>query len=142
MIDLKRGVIILKPDFFQYGNDIREYFEKMIIGNNLKLESFAEIEKYGDFCEKYRRYDIENSQYDEEKIKQELTRTFYATFVYKKEFEDKPALALTFSDENPEVLYEGLSNLKREVREYIKEHKKSDYYVDVKNEEWEVIKKL
>lgn len=131
---MKKGVVILKPDFFEYGQDIKLYLDDLIAINELKLESFYEIKSYGDFCERYRLFDITNSNYTKEEAQKELQRTSYATFVYKELFNEKPAIALVFEDENADDLYDKMSELKKGVRAYIKSNRKKDYFVDTNNQ--------
>lgn len=138
---LKRGVVILKPDFFEYDLELSAYLKELISKNNLELESFYEIKKYGDFCERYRKFDIENSMYTKEKTEKELIRTSYATHVYKRKFKDKSAIALIFCDENADELYDKLSMLKSEIREYIKQNKSKEYYVDIQTPNWKIIER-
>ena len=131
---MKQGVIILKPDFFEYGEEIREKLKKLMLENGLQLSNFCEIPDYGTFCEQYRLYDITNSNYTEEEAKKELLRTSYATFVYKSVFRGKSAIALVFEDENAEELYKKMSDVKTGIRNYIKKNKKKEYYVDTSTE--------
>lgn len=136
---LKRGVVILKPDFFEYGIELSTCLKKIINNNNLQLEAFYEIKKYGDFCERYRKFDIKNSMYTKDEADKELIKTSYATHVYKRKFSDKSAVALIFYGENADKLYNKLSILKREVREYIERNKSKEYYVDIGTPNWEII---
>lgn len=138
---LKRGVVILKPDFFEYDFELSAYLKELISKNNLELESFYEIKRYGDFCERYRKFDIENSMYTKEKADNELIRTSYATYVYKRKFHNKSAIALIFCDENADKLYDKLSMLKSKIREYIKQNKSKEYYVDIQTSNWKIIER-
>lgn len=136
---LKRGVVILKPDFFEYGVELSTYLKEIINNNNLQLESFYEIKKYGDFCERYRKFDIKNSMYTKNEADNELIRTSYATHVYRRKFSDKSAVALIFYGKDADELYNKMSVLKREIREYIKQNKSKEYYVDIGTPNWEII---
>lgn len=138
---IKRGVVILKPDFFEYNIELSTYLKELINKNNLHLESFFEIKRYGDFCERYRKYDIENSMYTKEETNNELIRTSYAIYVYKNKFFDKSAIALIFFDEDADKLYDKLSMLKSKIREYIKQNKLKEYYVDIQTPNWKVIER-
>lgn len=130
---MKKGVVILKPDFFEYGRDIKLYLDDLISINGLRIKSFYEIKNYGNFCEKYRLFDITNSNYTPEEAQKELQRTSYATFVYKELFKEKSAIALVFEDKDADNLYNKMSELKKGVRAYIKSKRKKDYFVDTNN---------
>lgn len=131
---MKKGVVILKPDFFEYGQAIKLYLDDLMTINGLKPRGFYEIKKYGDFCERYRLFDVKNSNYTQEEAQKELQKTAYATFAYKKLFNKKSAIALVFEDENANVLYDKMYELKKGVRAYIESNRTKYYFVDINNQ--------
>ena len=133
---MKHGVIILKPDFFEYGNEIKKLLSQLIIRNGLVLNQIYKIEDYGSFCEEYRAYDIARTEFTNQEAQTELLRTSYATYVYKQLFSDKVAAAMVFDGIEENKLYTGLSDLKKTIREYIKNNKKDEYYVDITDAKW------
>ena len=63
-----------------------------------------------------------------------LQKTAYATFAYKKLFNKKSAIALVFEEENANVLYDKMYELKKGVRAYIESNRTKYYFVDINNQ--------
>lgn len=92
------------------------------------------------FCEEYRTYDIEKTAFTTQEAKEELLKTSYATYVYKHMFKDKIAAALVFDGTGINDFYDKLSDVKKKLREYIRNTRKDEYYVDTTDENWRAFK--
>lgn len=139
--NMKYGVIILKPDFFEYGEEVKKLLSKLIVENKLNINQICKIADYGTFCEEYRAYDIARSGFTIEDAQKELKKTSYATYVYKQLFCEKEAMAIIFADASNSELYKKLTSIKEVIRKYIKDNRTEEFYVDVSNDfEWRTFK--
>lgn len=138
---MKYGVIILKPDFFEYGEEVKNLLSKLIVKNKLKINQICKIENYGIFCEEYRAYDIARSEVTNEEAEKELMKTSYATYAYKQFFGDKEAIAIIFDSASNPGLYPKMASIKEIVRKYIENNRNEKFYIDVSNDfEWRAFK--
>ena len=126
---MKEGFLIIKPDLFENKEIVGYLIDE--VKNKFGKYRIYQINDYGDFCQKYREYDISNTDISPSERVLELQRTSYATYAYKQYYGDCPAYAVVVEGEDEEQLYSMLSELKSSIRSLFKKCKEFQLYVDV-----------
>lgn len=136
---MKKGFLIIKPDMLEnmeMVNLLLNTLDDMF--NDFKI---YKIKNYGDFCQRYRKHDIWNTNSSPSEKAIELQRTSYATYAYKKYYADTPAYAVVVKEDEEDSLYEKLSQIKINFRALSKSSKQFHLYVDISNEDdWKIYK--
>lgn len=131
---MKKGVLILKPDFF----DDREHynlFKSLLKKYKINYAAAFKICNYSKFCKEYRYFDIENT-YDKNSAEfyEELRKTSYATIAYdikyQKEKNFGAAIIFCVDGKEKDKLYENLISIKTDFRKIVQgERSLRDYLV-------------
>ena len=130
---MKRGVLIVKPDFF---DDKSNYYllTNILENNGLCNYSAYKIDNYSEFCKAYRRHDIAYT-YGQDSLLyfEEIRKTSYATEAYEIKY-PKPCnygAALVFENVglNDDVLYKLLFDVKQKYRSENARHRKCNTYI-------------